>query len=502
MIKKTDIQRWLNHKIVKQLAWLTLILGSILRGSVWLQQRSIFLDEANLMRNYIEKSYVALFGHLDYQQYAPPLFSVVMKFCFQIFGVNELSAKLFPLLCGVAMLFVFYRLSRHFLSPFATLFALLFVCFDKIFIDYSTECKQYATDAFIAVLLLLLSQMIDFKLFNQKKAMLWAAIGSVAIWFSMPSIFVLAGVGAFYLFSFWRNKDTKAMQQIVAVGTIWLIQFALYFYFILKTDAQSDNLQDYHRAYFLAFPPLSINDLNLFITQIGGIFDRAIGITFLAAATSLLCFALGIKQLWQTNRAAFFLLTLPIFLTLAASACHYYSLIARLILFFLPIFILIVFIGFDVVLQKSHLIFSTVLTVAFISTIVLQIQILNPFQRFTNDYSELREGLDFIKKEKKADEVLFATYGITPVVRFYTKDCDRPYIFENLVLQEYVCCDPNIVENALIDVQKKGAKRIWLLGDQPNHGDLDKLIEKQNGRVLKQFEFHRGVALLYEIMEH
>ena len=499
MTTKTKIQTWLNHKIVRQLAWLTLILGSILRGAVWLQQRSIFLDEANLIRNYLEKSYAALFGHLDYQQYAPPLFSVVMKFIFQVFGVSELTAKAFPLFCGVAMLFVFHRLSRRFLSPFAVLMAVLFVCFDKIFIDYSTECKQYATDGFLAVLLLLLSQTIDFKTFNQKKAILWAIIGSVAIGFSMPSVFVLVGVGAYYLFSFWKNKDTKAMRQIAVVGAFWLFQFALYFYFVLKTDAQSDNLQDYHRAYFLAFPPLSMADLNLFITQIGGIFDRAIGITFLAAAIALLCFALGIKQLWQTNRAAFLLLTLPIFLTLTASACHYYSLIARLILFFLPIFILIVFIGFDIVLQKAHPIFSTILTVAFILTIVLQIQILNPTARFTNDYSELKDGLDFIKKEKQANEVLFTAYGVTPVVRFYTQHCDRPYTFQNAVLQDYICCDPNLVENALMDIQRKGAKRIWLLGDQPNHADLDAIIEKQKGRVLKKFEFHRGVALLYEI---
>jgi hypothetical protein len=499
MIKKTEIQTWFNHKICLKLAWLTLILGSILRGSVWLQQRSIFLDEANLIRNYLEKPYTALFGHLDYQQYAPPLFSVVTKFCFQIFGVNELSAKLFPLLCGVAMLFVFYGLARRFLSPFAVFMAVLFVCFDKIFIDYATECKQYATDGLVAVSLLLLSQTIDFKSFNLKRALLWAAIGSVAILFSMPSVFVLAGVGAYYFYSFWQNKDTKAMQKIAAVGAFWVLQFALYFYFVLNTDAQSSNLQDYHRAYFLAFPPLSMADLNLFITQIAGIFDRAIGITFLAAAISLLCFALGIKQLWQTNRARLLLLALPIFITLAASACHYYSLIARLMLFFLPIFILIVFIGFDAALKKAHLIFSTILTVAFISTIVLQIQILNPLARFTNDYSELREGLDFIKKEKQPDEVLFTAFGVTPVVRFYTQQCDRPYKFENLVLQDYVCCDPNIVENALLDLQKKGAKRIWLLGDQPNHADLDAIIQKQNGRVLKQFDFHRGVAMLYEL---
>lgn len=499
MIKKIEIQTWLNHRIVKQLAWVVIILGIILRGAVWLQQRSIFLDEANLIRNYVEKNYFALFGHLDYDQYAPPLFSVVTKFVFQVFGINELSAKLFPLLCGMVMLIVFHAFCRRFLSSFAVLLAVLFVCFDKIFIDYSTECKQYATDGLVTVSLLLLSQLIDFKYFNSKKAILWAIIGSVAMWFSMPSVFVLAGVGAYYFYSFWKTKNAKAMLQIAAVGGLWLVKFATYFHFVLNSDAQSDNLQDFHRNFFLAFPPLSIADLNLLVAQIGGIIDRSIGITFLAAAISLTCFILGIKQLWQNNRAVFFLLVLPIALTLTASACHYYSLIARLILFFLPIFILIVFMGFDFVLQKAHWAFSGILTLAFVSTLVLQIQILKPFERFTNDYSELREGLDFIKKEKQSDEILFTAHGITPVVRFYTQYHDRPYVFENLILQEYICCDPNLFENALVELHKKGVKRIWLLGDQRSHTDLDNIIQRQNGCIVKKHEFHRGVALLYEV---
>ncbi len=499
MTKKIDINHSLNHKWVIYATWLALILGSILRGAVWLQQRSIFLDEANLIRNYVEKNYKALFGHLEYQQYAPPLFSVMTKFIFQIFGINELSAKLFPLLCGIGLLWAFYTLSRRFLSPFAALMAVFFVVFDKIFIDYSTECKQYATDAFVAVLLLLLSQTIDFKSFNSKKTILWAVIGSIAIWFSMPSVFVLAGVGAYYLFSFWKNKNTKAMQQIAAVGIFWLFQFALYFYFFLKTDAQSDNLQDFHKAYFLVFPPLSMSDLNLLMAQISGIIDRSIGITFLAAAISIICFILGIKQLGQNNRPIFLLLVLPILFTLAASALHYYSLIARLILFFLPIFILIVFIGYDSILQKGHWLFSSIITIAFISTIVLQVQILKPFEYFTNDYSDLREGLDFIKKEKQTNEVLFTPHGVTPVMRYYTQYCDQPYAFNKLVLQDYICCDPNLFENALLDLHKKGEKRIWLLGDQPTYGNFERFIQSQNGRILKKHEFHRGVALLYEV---
>ncbi|MBL7816903.1 MAG: glycosyltransferase family 39 protein [Saprospiraceae bacterium] len=478
---------------------MTLLLGILLRGNVWLQQRSIFLDEANLIQNYLEKSYAELFGHLDYQQYAPPLFSVIMKFVFQTFGVNELSAKAFPLLCGIGLLFAFYSLAQRLLSRFAAAFALLFVCFDKIFIDYATECKQYATDALITVTLLLLSQTIDFKSFNRQKAILWALIGSLAIGFSMPSIFVLASVGAYYIYQFWHTKNKAALWQIGSVGGFWLVQFAVYFLFVLKTDAQSDNLQNYHLQYFFAFPPLSMSDLSLLKTQVLGIIDRAIGITVLAAVLAILSFLIGVIHLWRTQKGRFLLLLLPIVLTLTASALHYYSLIARLILFLLPIFILLIFIGFDTILKKAPLPFSVIITIGFVATIIVQIQVLKPFEYFRNDYSELRDGLDFIKKEKRSDEVFFTSFGVTPVVRFYTQFHDHPYELDKLVLQDYVCCDPHLMENALIALHQKGERRIWLLGDQPTYESFTKFIESQHGMVVKKLEFYRGVALLYEI---
>ena len=94
---------------------------------------------------------------------------------------------------------------------------------------------------------------------------------------------------------------------------------------------------------------------------------------------------------------------------------------------------------------------------------------------------------------------MFTAHGVTPVMRYYTQYRDETYTFDKLVLQDYVCCDPNLFENALLELHKKGEKRIWLLGDQPTYGNFERFIESQNGQILKKYEFHRGVALLYEV---
>ncbi len=490
-------KRWLQ--LIQCTTWLVLLLSALLRVVVWGQQRSIFLDEANLIRNYAEKSYAALFEHLAYQQYAPPLFSVMMKGVFSLWGINELSARFFPLLCGLGLLWAFYKLGNRFLSPFALLLAFFFIGLDKIFIDYATECKQYASDAFIAVLLLLSTQKISYPHFTLKSAFFWCITGSLAIWFSMSSVFVLAGVGAYYLYFFITEKNYIALRQFLMVGVLWVAQFAAYFLLVLKSDAQSSNLQLFHNDFFFAFPPHSLADCNVLIQQLGGILNSIFGKTVVAALLGTLGIAFGVWHLWKENKAHFLLLVVPIVFTLAASALHYYSIIVRLTLFFLPILLLIAFIGFDFLFKKMPTWATVCLVVLFIPTIALQQQLAAFAQPFRNSYSELRDGLAYIKKEQQPTEPVFIYYNASPVGYYYQSLHDKPYLFDRLILQSYRCCDADIVQQDLRALHQNGEKRLWLLYDQPDYRFLLDFIDLQKGKILKKYDFHKGVALLYEV---
>jgi len=68
-------------KTTKICTLLLLSLAALLRCIVYFQNRSLFLDEANLSRNIVEKPYWELFGQLDYEQFAPPFYSCAVKFC-------------------------------------------------------------------------------------------------------------------------------------------------------------------------------------------------------------------------------------------------------------------------------------------------------------------------------------------------------------------------------------------------------------------------------------
>ncbi len=489
-----------------------LSIGFLLRIAVWLQQRSIFLDEANLLRNYAERDYLGLFKDLDYQQYAPPLFSVAMKSVIPFFGNHELGVKIVPLFCGSMMLWCFYRLSRQILSLQAVFAALFFVALGKIFIDYSTEAKQYATDGFVSIGLLYLSTYFKTFPFHKKQILFWTAMGCASIWLSMPSVFILSGIGFYFLLKHTdfqnqnlnilellkQNISNKNIWNILGMISSWFLSFLLYFFLLLKNNAQSDYLQTFHQQYFLAFLPTNIAQLKLLNTQIVGIFSNMLGCTFIANTLTIIGLSTGIYKLWKTQRDWFILLVLPILAVLSASATHFYSLIPRLTLFFLPILILIVFIGYDFIFPKINKAIQMIFVIAFIAT-GYEYQCLAYFYKpFINDTADLKKGLEYLSAEQVQGETFFVPLNVTPVVKYYTEIYEEPMSFSETILQTYRCCDSDMVQQDLKKLHEKGIKKIWIIQDDAYEYLFD-FVQQMNGQILKQKKFHRGIILLYQI---
>ncbi len=185
---RTDATRWIPLPI--------LLLGVVVRIATWLQNRSLFLDEANLARNFCERDLWDFFRPLDHDQYAPPLFCFFQKCSVILLGQHEYALRLFPLLCGVASVFLFYYIAKRVIAGPWVLVAVLWIfCFSDFFLRYATEGKQYGCDLAVALGLVALSLRFAERPFRPVWA---AAVGATAVWLSMPSVFVLLGVGLFF----------------------------------------------------------------------------------------------------------------------------------------------------------------------------------------------------------------------------------------------------------------------------------------------------------------
>ena len=70
---------YLSSKILKVIAIAVVALGIALRVAVYLQNRDISMDEANVARNLFERDFAGLLKPLFYEQFAPPVFLWIEK---------------------------------------------------------------------------------------------------------------------------------------------------------------------------------------------------------------------------------------------------------------------------------------------------------------------------------------------------------------------------------------------------------------------------------------
>ncbi|MGE3788025.1 MAG: hypothetical protein AB7H03_15430 [Nitrospirales bacterium] len=328
----------------KILASIIIGFGILFRLIPYLHNRSLWVDEAKLALNITQKSFGQLVQPLDYNQMAPVGFLFVEKLLALTLGGDEYVLRIIPLLAGILALFLFYELSRQVLTLRGLTMALGLFVLSEHLIRYASEFKQYSSDVTIALAISLIGFIC---LKNNSRVALSIILGSLAgailIWFSHPSIFVLAGVGLTLVIQSWETKNWRKLVWLAMPAIFWLGSFTLnYSVTHLDLNHHPDMVKAWRESTaFMPMPPLSIEGLLWFPKTFLAIFPQTAGLYFSGLAA--LCFIVGWASLLRKQRYPLLLLTLPALFTLIASGLHAYPFQGRLILFLVPS--LIIFIG-------------------------------------------------------------------------------------------------------------------------------------------------------------
>jgi len=337
-----------SQRYARPVAGIILLAGVVVRLKVYLENRSLFLDEANLARNIVERPLSGFFTALDYQQYAPPLFLSTAKGAVSLLGPSEFGLRLVPLLASLGTIWMVFLLAQKIISfPWVRLIPIFLSCFSYEMLRYGTECKQYSLDAFGCAALIYLALRWPPDKMTTSWWLWWATIGSIAIWFTMPVVFVLAGIGCYYGFPFLRKQQYQILPALILVIASWLVSFGCYYWFLLRPNISSEYLNTYHQAYFLPLWPTNSTEWSTWSSLLLSLFRNAAGYTVLSYVVSIPLFLWGVVVLIRRDKAHIWLFGLPILACLVASGLEQYSLLPRLTLFMIPLFGLLMAIGTD-----------------------------------------------------------------------------------------------------------------------------------------------------------
>jgi hypothetical protein len=412
-VVRSGIQRLANPTICYGVL---ILFGIALRLRKYLFNRSLWLDEARMALNVLDRSYIGFLQPLEHNQVSPPGFMILEKAVVQILGDSEFALRLLPLLFSVLMLILFPFFARRFLSPAATAVSLTLLSVSDLLVEYASEVKSYSGDATITLLLLLMAMRIHDRDRTIGRTLLCGLLGTVAIWFSITAAFVLAGIAIGEFLFKVIEKRWKELKHDLVCFAIWGLSIGLFF-IIIGRSSRSTFMLDYWGAHFMPIWPINTRMVDWLITAYINLFKEVGGLTIYSG--SALLFLIGCVALMYENRRGLALLCFPILMALAASAFQIYPFKERLLLFLAPIILLLVAKGVDFILRGAGN-YRTLMGIVVASILIAQPlrvarwRALHPFE-----LEEMRPVVGFLKDNYQDGDALYVYYGAQYAFDYY-----------------------------------------------------------------------------------
>jgi hypothetical protein len=230
---------------------------------------SLWLDEAMLALNIVNRSFGDLVRPLDYDQGAPLGFLWLIKATETLLGNRELSLRLFPFLMGCLSLVVLWLVARQLTKPVGIIFTLLIFASSRYLVSYGAQVKQYAVDAAVTLLLYLLGLYLLRKTATKKDYLLLALLGSLSIWISHPAVFTLGGLGLTLILTAALEKDWKGVLGYGLASAFWALNFSALYLIQYRGLAANGYLTGFWAEYFM---PLTVSAPVWALDRLGGLF--------------------------------------------------------------------------------------------------------------------------------------------------------------------------------------------------------------------------------------
>ncbi len=401
------------------LVFLTSLVGIGLSIYQYIFNRSLWLDEAKLAHNIVDRDYLELLEPMDSNQVAPFLFLWIERFFCQVFGINEFSLRLLPLIAFFCSIFLVFKVSKLLIknSTISWLVLVLF-CLSPLLIYYATEVKQYMLDVFVTLLLYYL--FLRSYTSNFYKLVTLIIAGVICVFLSNISIIILFTLSVYFvLFEYKNNK--------IALIPIpfWILAFVLYYFQFIFNHPVRNAMQEYWNFAFLPKNPFSVEFWFWIAKKTRMVFVYLLNFPdkFNFFVIPLLLYVFGlVRYVYKQDFKVVFALIFPVLVHLALSYLEIYPFHVRMILYQIPLYLIPIAISLSFSYDKLT---RYVKSKWFLVIVCFCLPMLLFVQAFVKQYpfqiEEVRPLYAYIKEHAELEDTIYVYCGSVDAFLYYSK---------------------------------------------------------------------------------
>jgi hypothetical protein len=316
-------------------AFLVLV-AVVVRVAQYAADRSLWLNEAALALNLLNRGFFSLTGELDFNQGAPVGFLLIEKVAAVTIGSSEYALRAFPLLCGIASVYFFLRLAQRLLSNWAVAMALMLFATASGPIYYASEVKQYSTDLAATLLLTLLAVSVFDGRLDLSRNVAAAVVGMFVIATSHAAVFVALAIVLVFGTAFLRSRPWHESTRFLPVLVIWSLSGAIAIGLSVFQLAHLRETVTFTNGFSFGSELHAFNKLATAVGESLGFLLGPEWLSSLLLKLAAVVSVIGAVSLFVRERALCLILVLPGLLAYIANAAHIYPVFARTTLFLVP----------------------------------------------------------------------------------------------------------------------------------------------------------------------
>jgi len=411
---------------------LAMVAGVGLRLMQYAVNRSLWLDEALLISNFLDRSWAGMLEPFHRGQTAPLGFLALVKLSAAALGRGELALRLPSLLAGLATLAVLPGAARRYTTRGARPFAVALVALAPFLVYYSSEVKQYAFDALLALLVLCLAHDLARRPRDGRVAAAFLLTGAAGVWFSQPVVFMLAGAGVVLGVRALRRRDRTALAVLACLGAVWLASFAGAYLVSRHQLEDPAYMRAFWRTGFLPLVPHSARDWAWLPRMLARAFREPMGIvgedpsalSKVAVAGGVATFCAGCAWMARHRSLRLALLLAPAGAALAASAARAYPFggeypsAGRVLVFLIPS---LAFVMAEGIAALPRMVRGGAgrAAMAAAAVLVLLPAVAYAARSVPHVRAEVKPLLDYVNEQRRPGDLMYVYYNGQSVFEYY-----------------------------------------------------------------------------------